>query len=123
MLPDGALQVILATGGGHQPDLAVPPHNLAIEIEIRLRVLPERAPGDEALEVLPSLGIDLRRVNICGGRQIDLRLAHVEEAQRVAGSKVARLFGGHHIVGQLANARSQPRIWPQRGKWFNDGHR
>ena len=122
VLLDDALEVILATGGGDQPGLAVPAHDLAVEIEMRLRVLPERALGDQPPEVLPSLGIDLRRVSIRRGRQIDLRLADVQEAQGIAGGDLARLLGRHHVVRQLTNAGRQRRLGAQCCKRLNDGH-
>ena len=122
VLANDAFQVILATGSRHQPGLAVRAHHLAVKVEIRLGVWPECALGDELLEILPPPGIDRRRVNVRAGRQIDLWLANMEKAQRIAGGDGTRLFGGHDIVRQLANARRQPRFRPQRGKRSNGSH-
>ena len=122
VLLDDAFEVILATRSGHQPGLAVPAHDLAVKIEMRLRVLPERALGNQPPEVLPSLGIDFRRVSIRRGRQIDLRLADMQEAQGIAGRDLPRLFRRHDIVRQLTNAGRQPRLGAQCCKRLNDGH-
>ena len=113
------LQVILATGGGDEAGLAVRAHDLAVEIEARRRVLPQRPLGDEPVEVLPALGIDFRRVKVRGGRQINFRLADVQEAERIAGGDLAGLLRRHHVVGQFADARGQFRFRAQRGKRFD----
>ena len=46
VLLDEAAEVLLATGRRHQPDLAVPAHDLAVEIEARPGVPAEGALGD-----------------------------------------------------------------------------
>ena len=122
VLLDDAFEVVLATRGGDQPGLAVPAHDLAVQIEMRLRVLPQRALRNQPPEILPSLGIDLRRVNIRRRRQINLRLADMEEAQGIAGRDLPRLFGRHDIVRQLTNAGRQRRLGAQCCKRLNDGH-
>ena len=45
VLADDALEVILATGGGHQPGLAVRAHDLAVEIEARAAGPAAARPG------------------------------------------------------------------------------
>jgi hypothetical protein len=119
---DDPVEVILATRGRDQPNLAVPPHDLAVEVETGLRVLPESALGDKSPEILFSLRIDFGRVKVRGGWQIDFRLAHMEETQRVAGSQLAGLVGGHHVVRQFADPDGKFRLRAQRGKRFDSGH-
>src|ERR1035441_10704433 len=46
----------------------------------------------------------------------------MQKAQRVAHGDLTRLLGGHHVVRQLTNARSQSRLRSQRRKRFNRGH-
>src|SRR5207253_1123382 len=104
VLLDDALQVLLATGDCDQADLRVRSHDLAVEVEARLGVLAERSLPDQALEVLVSLRVNFGGIKIGSGWQINLRFADVEEAERIPGRELPRLLGGHHVVGQLANA-------------------
>src|SRR5262249_30870347 len=63
-----------------------------------------------------------RVVNIRALRQIDLRLAHMQEAQRISFGEFARLGGGHHVVGQFANLVGEFGLRAERREWFNLGH-
>ncbi len=107
MFFDDAMEIILATGGADYTDLTVRPHHLAVQIETRFRVLPQCALSNEPLEVFLSFGIDLRRVNVSGGRQINLRFTNVQETEGIAASYLAGFLRRHYIVRQLADAGSE----------------
>ena len=111
-------EIFLATGGGDEADLGVLAHDLPVQIKTRLVVLLQRALGDELLEILPALGINRRRIQIRARRQVNFRLADVQEAQRIAGGERARLVGRHHVVGQLADLSGEFGFGPQGGKRF-----
>ena len=91
MFFDEVLQVFLAAGGGDQSDLRVLAHDLAIEIKGGLRILLQRPLRNELREIFPSLGVDLRRIEISARREIDFRLADAQEAQGISRSHVPRL--------------------------------
>ena len=88
-----------------------------------LGVLPQHSLSDEPLEILAAFCIHRGIVDISGGREIDLWLAHMEKAQRITRGHLASLFRRHHVVRQLANARSQFRFGPQGGKGSNCSHK
>ena len=91
VLLDYAREIILAACGGDQTGLAVLAHDLAIEIETGLCVLPKGALGDKPLEILCSPAIDLRRINIGGRRQANFRLADVKEAEGIPPGNLSSL--------------------------------
>ncbi len=95
---DDVLQIFLATGRGHQAHLRMLDHDLAIEIKAGRRVLSQRALRDQLLEILAALGVNLRRVKIRAGRQIDFRFAHVQKTERIGRRDGARLIRRHDIV-------------------------
>ena len=90
MLFDDAAQIFLATRRGDQADLLVLSHDLAIEMETRLRILLKRPLRDEPGEILPPFGVNFRRVDVSGGGQVDLGLADMKETQRIARGHQAR---------------------------------
>ena len=95
---DGVPQVILAARRCHQPDLAVSPHDLSVQIKAGLRILDQRAVVDQFREVLFPLGINFRRIQVGAGRQINLRFAHMEKTQGIARRHLPRLLRGHDVV-------------------------
>ena len=120
---DDSIQIFLAAGRGHESGLAVAAHDLAIEIETGLGLLPQGAFRDQPVKVLPPLGVDFRRVRVGSRRQIDLRLADVQKAQRVALRHLAGFRGGHDVVGQFADAVCQVGFGAQCRERFDGCHR
>src|SRR5690606_25481902 len=55
VLFNDAIDVLLATGGGHESQLRMGPHNLAVQIKGWLLILDEQVLGDQPFEVLFSL--------------------------------------------------------------------
>ena len=93
-------------------------HDLTVEIKRRLLILPERGLGDQFLKVFQAFGVNGGRIQVRTGRQINLRLADMQKAQRIAGGHGAGLFGGHHVIGQFADLGREFGFRPQRGKRF-----
>jgi hypothetical protein len=79
-----AAQVLVATDHRNETELAVLPHDLAVKIESRLSILAKRASLDQVEEARAASSIDLGMVGVDPWREIDLRLADMEEAQRIA---------------------------------------
>ena len=75
------------------------PHDLAVKVKARLRVLHERAIVDQLREILLPLGINFRRVQVDARCQINLRLADMQETQGIARRHLPRFLGRHHVVG------------------------
>jgi hypothetical protein len=123
VLLDDAFVVFLAARDGYEAGLRVRAHDLAVEVEAGFGVQPQRAVGDEFVEVLAALRIDGRVVEIGGGREIDFRFADVEEAEGIAGGELAGFVRRHHVVGQLADAGGEFRFRTQGGEWFEGGHK
>src|SRR5258706_11347619 len=78
-------QVIIATRSSDQAGLRVAAHNLAVKIVTRLGVSEERTFANQSSEIFFSFRIDFGGVEIDAGRQIDFRLAHMEETVRIPG--------------------------------------
>src|SRR5207247_9422090 len=83
VLFNAAAQVIFATGNSDQTDLSVTTHYLAVEIITRVRILAQRPLANKPLKVFFALGIDLRRVSICGRWKIDFVFAHMQKTERI----------------------------------------
>ena len=123
MLLDDAREIFRATGDGHQPDLAVAAHHLPVKIETRPGVLLERAVGDQPSKILFSLRINLRRVSVGAGREVNFRFADVQKAQWIARRQFAGFLRRHHVVRQFANFLREVRPRSQRGERFDRRHK
>jgi hypothetical protein len=119
---DDAVDVFLATGGGDAADLGMGSHDLPVEVVAGLGVLVDGAVLEEALEVLGALRVNGGRIGVCALREVDLRFAHAEEAEGVAGGDGGGFLGGHDVVGQLANPGGEFGAGQKRGERSERGH-
>ena len=55
---DGVCIVLGAVGQGDKAKLSMLSHDLSVEIIVRLVILMQRAPGDEAVKIFTSLGVN-----------------------------------------------------------------
>ncbi len=99
--------------------LDVAAHDQAIGVVARLAVSHEHALRDHAPEILRGPGVDLGRIRIGAGRQIDLGLGDMQEAPGLAGRLRARLFGRQHVIGWSGNIGRALRHGPQSGEGSN----
>ena len=81
---DNAAQVFLATRGRDKPRLAVPPHDLPVQIKAWLRILFERALRNQFGKILRALRVNGGRIQIGAGGQVNFRFADVQKAERFA---------------------------------------
>ena len=123
VLLDGAGEIFFTARHGHDADLRMRAHHLPVEIKTRRAILPQCALRDELLQIFFPARIHWRGVEIGAGRQINLGFADVQEAERIAGGHLPRLFRGHHVIGQFANLRRQLGLRPQRGERLNLRHK
>src|ERR1035441_8268123 len=101
----------------------MPVHDLAVKVETRLRVLAERALGQQTFEVLAAFGINLWIVNIDRRRQINFRFADMQETAWIIFGRVAGFRGGHDVVRQFTDIRRPIGARTQSGKRFNLSHK
>jgi len=99
VLFDEVPQVVLATGDGHETDLAVRAHDLAIKVERRSAVLLEPSLGDKAKKIRPALGINGRVKRVRGGWQFDFGLADAEKAEGIACGLFGCFLRRENVVG------------------------
>jgi len=123
VLLDFAIEVILATCGGDDPDLAVAAHDLAIKVKTRIGRLLKMALAHEPRKILLRLGINGGRIRVGSLGQVNLGLADVEKTQRLALGLAAGLGGGQHVVGQLAKFAGNLGTGTNGSKGFYQGHK
>ena len=70
----------------------------AIRVVARVTVTYEHAICDHAPEIFCGFGVNLSRVRIGTGRQIDLGLGYVQKAPGLTGCLRACLFGRQHVI-------------------------
>ena len=100
VLLDDVVEIVLAGGGGDEPDLDMLSPDLLVDVEIAGHVLGDRPFAEEAIEILLALGVDGVRVEIGPRRQVDLRLADVEERVGVPGGELPGFLRRQDVVGR-----------------------
>ena len=122
VLLDHVLLVLVHREARGDARLLVPAHPQAIEVQRRLVLHHQRRVVPQRIEVVARLGVDLGRVRIGAGRQIDLRSRDVQEAQGIAGRELAGLLGADDVVGDRRHGRGVVARRPQCAERSNDGH-
>ena len=84
--------------GCHQAGLHMAAHDQPIGVVARLTVTREHAICDHAPKIFCGFGVNLGRVRVGAGRQIDLGLGDVQKAPGLAGGLRARLVGRQHVI-------------------------
>src|SRR5438046_4157723 len=120
---DAAFEIFPAARDGDQAHLAVLAHDLAVKIETGLRIRSERLAGDQFLKILLPFRVNLRRINLHAGRQVNFRFAYVQDTERVARGYGAGFGGRHYVVRQFADSPGQVGPRSQRGKGSHGRHK
>ena len=119
---DDVVEIILARRGGDQTDLDVLAPDLLVDVEVTGLVRGDRPFAQEAVEVLFALGVDGVRIEIGARRQVDLRLADVQERVGVAGRELPRLFRCQDVVGRGGDEMGEIFAGTDAPERLNVGH-
>ena len=122
VLFDDVVQIIVDADAADKPRLGAAVHDLAINIQHGFRLMQHIAAVGERLQVRGGLRVDRVAVKVGLGRQIDLRLIDVDEAEGRVFDQLARLLTVHDVVGQRGDLRGIFRLRPDGGKRAQDGH-
>jgi len=114
--------VILAGGTGDEADLHVLAPYLLVDIKAPLLVLDQRPLADEALEVLPALGVDRVGIQVGPEGKVDLGLADVQERIGVVPGQLACLIGTEDVVGRGGDLFGQVLARPEPPERFDACH-
>jgi hypothetical protein len=115
--------VLVDARTGDQPRLDVVTHSLAIEVESRRVIAHEDAVAHQPLQVFSAFRIDLRRIHIDAGLEVDLRFDHVEERQGLVSSHRACLVARQYIVGRARHLGAKIRTGAPPPKRLDSRHR
>ena len=107
--------------GGDQTGLRVGAHDQPVSVVTGLGVANEDVGGDQFLQVLGRLGINLGCVMIHFRRQIDLGLGNVQEGVGFAGGADARFIAGKHVIRRRGDGSGVFGTRPQAGKRTDQG--
>ena len=95
---DAVIVVVLHAGAHHQAGLYMGAHLQAVGVEAGLILADQQPLLEHFVEILGGLPVDALVVHVGAGRQVYLRLGHVQEAVGLALGHLAGLVGVHHVV-------------------------
>jgi len=122
VLLDDAREVLLDRGAADQPRLPMCAHPLRVDVEARRVVRLQNTSPAQVGERPGPLRVDLGRVLVGAGGQIDLRPRDVQEAVGIAPRKLARLVGDDDVVGRRRHPDSELRRRAQGAKRSQGSH-
>ena len=120
MLLDEVLVVFVHRATTHHPDLAVPTHHLAIDVESGLLIANQSALLFEPLQSGLRLRIDRVMVRVGVDRKVYLGPNDMEKAVGVSRGQIARFGRGDHIVGHTGHPLGQVGSGSQRRERANE---
>ncbi len=122
VLADAVAVVVGDRGGGHEAGLDMVAHGHPVGVVARRRIADQDTVGDQALEIFRGFGVDLRGVGVGIGRQVDLGLGDVQEAERLSGSLRTGFGAGQHVVGRGGNIAGAAGGRAQSAERLDEGH-
>ena len=122
MLADAVAVVVGDRSGGHEAGLDMLAHGHPVGVIARRRIADQDAVGDQPVEIFRGFGVNLRGVGVGIGRQVDLGLGDVQEAERLSGSLRAGFGAGQHVVGRGGNIAGAAGRRAQSAEGLDEGH-
>ncbi|MPN61265.1 hypothetical protein SDC9_209000 [bioreactor metagenome] len=99
MLPDDIGQIVVNRGAAHDTGLGPPPHDLPVDIELRLFILTKAAVPDHSVKIFSCRLIYELIIRIYRIIQIDFRPCDMEKGIVISFRHHFGFFSVHDVIG------------------------